>query len=520
MIHLRVSGDESCKDYFPHFLWLMRDCNIKHSDGHSFTDYVIEKYDLAPKKGKDSGRSQILSLFPSFICHQVVHPAGDKEPHLTPIDQLNKRFDAGIKDAIVQLCDKIDIKRGLNDVSLTSDLFIDLAEQCIKVLNADRRISYLNSSWKITCQIRLEVLSKRLIFSYQEELKKRLKFPVEEGDIKNPDEVTLFGMHSTMKSKMLSQLHQECKYSLPHETTLTSKIEKDFEEAISKGLTVLRNDNHLQSNTYCLKIFSQIDDKQSLVDMKKAYMNKAKGPAKHDVFKSKTSHISGPPVVYLYPKRNKVTLSWDKPKINPDAAKKFEIEIKGKNESTWKQLSNDVHSPLDITHSTFKDLLPNHVYQVRIRGYNELKRGIGDFSKPQTIIIPCGVPNKPSCPTIQVCMKEPTKVILQVATLSKSQENGKPVKKIIIEKKTCNNKWDTEIKKDYKSNYGESTWKDYLRVDNYNKKIPTSYRVIMRNDIGDSEPSEPVALDHATIIPGPPVNLKHSETTSNSIQLS
>ena len=520
LIHLcnkPISADESCKDYFPHFLWLMRDWNIKHSDGCSFTDYMIKNC-LAPKKGKDSGRSQILSLFPSFTCHKVVRPGGE-EPHLTLIDDLDKRFDAGIKDAIVQLCDKIDVKRGSNNVSYTSDIFIHLAEQYIKDLNTDDCITDLNLNWKITCQTRLETLSKKLILSYQEEME-RNKFPVEEGEIKKPDKVTLFGMHSTIKSITMSQLHQECQNLLPHEKKLTSKIKKDFEEAISKELTELRNDNHLQSNTYCLKIFSQIDDKQSLEDRKKAYMNKAKGPAKHDVFKSKTSHISGPPEVFRHPQKNKVRLTWNKPKINPDAAKKFEIEIKEQNGKTWQKLSNDVHSPLDITHSTFKDLLPNHIYQVRIRGYDELKRGIGDFSKPQTIIIPCGVPNKPLCPTIQACMKDPTKVILQVATLSKLQENGKPVKKIIIEKKTRNNKWNTEIGKDYKSNYGESTWKDYLRVDNYDKKIPTSYRVIMRNDIGDSEPSEPVALDHATIIPGPPVSLKQGEITSNSIQLS
>ena len=511
-----ISGDESCKDYFPHFFWLIRDCNTEHSDGRSFTDYIKEEY-LIPKKGKDSGRSQILSLFPSFTCHKVVRPGG-KEPHDTRIDDLDERFDAGIKNAIIQLCDKIDIKRGLNDVSLTSDMFIDLAEQYIKALNADDHISDLNLSWKITCQTRLEALSKKLILSYQEEMQ-NLKFPVEEDQIKKPDEVTLFGMHSTIKNEIQSQLHQECQKLLPHEKNLTSKIEEDFEEAISKQLTELRKGNHLQSIDYCSKIFSEIDDTQTLEDMKKLYMDKAMGPAKHDVFNSKTSHISGPPVIKVFhkPQKNKVTLTWDKPEINPDAARKFEIEIKEQNESTWKQLSNDVHSPLDITYSTSKELLPNHVYQVRIRGYNELKRGIGDFSEPHTITIPCGVPSKPVCPTIQVCMKDPTKVILQVATLSKLQENGKPVKKIIIQKKTHNNKWITEMEHNYESN-GESTWRGYtLNLDNM--KIPTSFQVIMRNDIGDSVPSEPVVLDHTIIIPGQPVNLKHGEITSNSIQL-
>ena len=32
--------------------------------------------------------------------HQAMRPAGE-EPHLTPIDNLDKRFDPGIKDAIV-----------------------------------------------------------------------------------------------------------------------------------------------------------------------------------------------------------------------------------------------------------------------------------------------------------------------------------------------------------------------------------------------------------------------------------
>ena len=484
----------------------MRDCNIKHSD---LTDHMIEKYF---KKGKDSGRSQIPTLFPSFTCHQVMRPGGE-EPHLTPIDDLDKKFDAGIKDTITQLCDKIDIKRGLNNLPLTSDVFVQLADQYIKALNADDCITDLSLNWKITCQTRLEALSKKLILSYQEEVQK--KFPVDEGEIKKPDKVTLFGIHSTIESEIRSQLHQECQKLLPHEKSLTSKIKEDFEEAISKQLTVLKKDNYLQSIDYCSKIFSQIDDTQTLEDRKKLYMDKAKGPAKHDVFESKTSHISGPPEVYQDLQKNKVTLTWDKPKLNPDAAKKFEIELKEQNGSTWKKLSNDVHSPLDITYSTSKELLPGHVYQVRIRGYNELKRGIGDFSKPQTITIPCGVPNKPSCPTIQVCMKEPTKMTLQVATLSKSQENGKPVKKIIIQKKTPK-KWITVTEKDYESNYGESTWKDYLGLD----EIPTNYRVIMRNGIGESEPSEPVVLDLATIIPGSPVNLKHGEITSNSIQLS
>ena len=506
----------------------MRDCKIKLSAGLSLTDHIINKY-LTPNESEresDNGRSQLLTLFPSFKCHMVNRP-GSEEPHLTPIPKLEKNFDAGIKDAIKILCNNINWKKCIdrND-PLTSDLYVKLAKEYIVELNTYNGIADLSVSWKATCHNRLESLSKELVRDYQKKMEE-IKFPVEEDGMNTQEKITLHGKHTTVLHDKKKTLKKECEFLLPGNETTHSKIENDMKERIMTIFELLKLKNHNVSEDHCSLVFNRLYDTQRLLnleDLRKQYMVEAIGPAKDIVYEKETSHIPGPPVVAkseIHQRNEKtVVLKWNKPKVNPDAAESYELEIKGVNGDSWKKLKDNVQSPLNITSSAFKEMLPNYTYKIRLRGHNKSKKGIGEFSKPCKITVPCGVPCKPSSPVIQVCMDDPTKVKLSIAKLPELEENGKPVKKIIIQKSDDEKEWINCKENDY-SRHKQST-AIIMKLDNYNQNITPlyKYRVIMKNDIGDSEPSSPVNLDPAEIIPGQVLKFKTTGVTCESISLS
>ena len=507
----------------------MRDCKIKLSAGLSLTDHIINKY-LTPNESEresDDGRSQLLTLFPSFKCHMVNRPGGE-EPHLTQIPKLDESFDAGIKDAIEILCSNISWKKCIDrDDPLTSDLYVKLAKEYIEALNTDNGITDLSVSWKATCHNRLESLSKEFVCDYKEKMEE-IKFPVEENGVNTQEKKTLNGKHFTVLHDKWTKLKKECEFLLPGKETTHSKIENDMKERIMTIFELLKLRNHEASKDHCSQVFNRLYDAQHLLnleELRKQYMVEAIGPAKDIVYEKETSHIPGPPVVEKSEigqrKEKTVVLKWNQPKVNPDAAESYELEIKGANGDSWKRLKDNLQSPLNITSSAFKEMLPNQTYQIRLRGYNRSIRGIGEFSKPCTITVPCGVPSKPSSPTIQVCKDDPTKVELFIAKLPELKENGKPVKKIIIQKSDNKKKKWIDCKENDYSSHKQST-AIVMKLDNYDQKMTPlyEYRVIMKNDIGDSEPSSPVVLDPTEIIPGQVLKFKTTEVTCESISLS
>ena len=178
LIHLRdepITDNDSSKNYkiFPNFFWLMRDCKIKPSNDLSLTEHIIQKYLTQGLESRyNDRRSHVLTLFPSFDCHQIRHPASDEEPHLTPIYELNHNFNAEIKKAIELLCSSISYKRCLqSDEPLTSEIFVRLAKQYIQALNTDTGITDINLNWDTVCQNRLDSLSEELVLEYQSQMR-------------------------------------------------------------------------------------------------------------------------------------------------------------------------------------------------------------------------------------------------------------------------------------------------------------------------------------------------------------
>ncbi|XP_035663760.1 guanylate-binding protein 6-like [Branchiostoma floridae] len=122
------------REFFPNFLWLLRDVSLKMQDKNrkdmTPTEYLITKVlrrqgdddDIDESTSDKVGRA-ILSFFPSVECATLERPSGDREVMnniAQHTDSLNPEFNEGVHDLVVTLLLKARAKRGYHKGSTVS----------------------------------------------------------------------------------------------------------------------------------------------------------------------------------------------------------------------------------------------------------------------------------------------------------------------------------------------------------------------------------------------------------------
>ena len=226
-----------------------------------------------------------------------------------------------------------------------------------------------------------------------------------------------------------------------------------------------------------------------------------------DVVELKTSELyPGPPEelnCITVPEKREGIISWSAPSINPSSALSYQLKYKQGESGTWKwcEIDDDKKQVVTI-------MEPATLYYVRVRALNSIHEG--NWRKAE-FTTKAWKPNKPMKPTIEINSTNCLQVILTVQMLSKDEENGSTVSKIIVQRSTEDSKEWIELP-EHQIADGKQEMRIKTDLESATKETTFYFRVAMRNDVGISEPSDAVAIHSSKLYPGQPQSLDCSSS--------
>lgn len=195
--HITVKSEnqsnEDLHQYFPSFLWVVRDFSLQLVDEHgtqlSSKEY-LEKA-LMPQKGnseaceeKNKIRTMIKTFFKDRECWTLVRPTTD-EAELQHLDRkeletLRPEFISQTKDLRLHILTSLKPKE-LQGKALNGEMFSDLIESYVNAINSGAA-PCIESTWAYLCRNQLAKALQDSEELYEKEISKRLEneFPVPE----------------------------------------------------------------------------------------------------------------------------------------------------------------------------------------------------------------------------------------------------------------------------------------------------------------------------------------------------
>ncbi len=228
------------------------------------------------------------------------------------------------------------------------------------------------------------------------------------------------------------------------------------------------------------------------------------------------------------PEARNVKLSWNLPRENGNAAKRYEVLIKDTEDHNWTVLENtSVHQKrFNETLSyeaTVNDLSPFTTYHFGVQGVNNTTRNtrVGDriIIETTTNRAPPDKPLKPIA--VEPIMGEPLHAKLQLKMLTKQLINGSPVDSVIIECEHNKEKTCSEVLLTAEQQVENTT--TMLTIDLPNLQDPQnnlySFRIRMKNGEGESPRSDAFLFPVSELQPGPPKNIQISDVTAHTLNV-
>ena len=513
----------------------------------SMTEYANTRY-FAVGQGsnsrKDTNVRIIKEVFPTIEC-KTISPSG--------CDMLNtpQSFNLEVNDAIQHVFERIKPKYGFNKLQpLTGSMLAALLVQYVNAVNDHGDSVLLEESYLNAVKLEMNEIIKQISADYSDSLKKILQLPLEEGDVD-----VLMSSHVSLKEDCMMKWSDFVKDSVAkpqtfvnqhpslleyHVITFTEKLEilckeinrfvppskatlgensvqiemiQTFQEIIVKihdnevvggKLQIYVDQNRAASQHSCEKCFEELYRQQtsnsSEVDLQKleaSYKKKAIGPAKNTVFQDLSATIPGPPVniKQVDATGKTITISWNKLEA---AVSSYEVicRLPQKGVVYFKSFHND-ELKCEIT-----GLQPNTEYNVRVRGKNESRVGVychAILCKTKICV--------PKCPDLpQISAKSPENGTLTVKALPIENRNGGRITQVIVSKRGEKSADWTDIVHNVDPHEKDSY---ILNVDVTCSSEDSSifFRVKMKNEAGESEPSMKCELSADNMKPGPPHNV-------------
>ena len=342
------------RNYFPDFLWLLRDFTLQLADTHgrqiTARDYMVKKVlvssDSYPPAPTDYVAGIIRASFPSIDC-QTIPPPSDDPYILQNIEDhegsLSEAFNTSITCVIEHILKNITIKKGFHSSQIvTGEMLAELMDQFVEVLNSPDAVPNLENAWQAIVTSRIETTVASLVKEYEKEMEDFAValMPMEEelsyrlaGQEDDDASQSLMDMHRKILDKITRKLEEAFGTLVPLGTMLGPKtageVRKEFTEKLSV-MVVEREDtsassgsvkaevcggvlykfisrNLKESKEHCMRLFTELytDFKQKvnnpdytfeqlkhdLEEMRSEYFARAIGPAKWDVYEEKREQL-------------------------------------------------------------------------------------------------------------------------------------------------------------------------------------------------------------------------------------
>ena len=394
------------------------------------------------QKDCDNIIKAICTLFPQpLMCEWLPPPCLDPTA-LRSIEKEGKVDDDFVKcsdEVISTIKASLGPKMGFDRVTkITGSDLVELAKSYIGSINKKGSVPSLEQGWMAVIKLKLSEEAKSLISAYEKDMEEAVdgKLPMQERAIETDVNVeTLMGLHkiilatkqAALVEKIRQLLHkpnQEEQSAEPAEESevgleVIAGFERDIfveEDGAVKSGALFRfvTQNMKESEAYCEELWDKLFKDHEIQKtatkalnqfnavictevcleiqlLREEYNTEAKGPARAKVFSSMNEKlddietlmksIPGPPVnlAVVGKAKNAIKLQWDRPEINPDAAKKFIVQYR-RGKKDWEKVTVTAEQ----WHIARK-LKSNTRYEFRVASLNDeneqVKKDIEDVIK-------------------------------------------------------------------------------------------------------------------------------------------
>ena len=328
------------KQYFPDFLWLLRDVTLQPADRNGKLVTPVEYLFNEVLDDTHETARALKGCFHSLDCLTLPPPTVDEDvlQHIElHEDQLSQKFVSRVTDLLKSLRDKVHIKSGFgSSEGIDGPTLVLLIAKYLEAVNDPNAVPCLDSTWEAVTGIRLKAITNQLLKGYESDMDRQVLnyLPMEETS----GEKALMSIHETTLKEKVTALLDAAKYLSP-KLTVDSRAtwEKELQDQFTTQIIVEEVDtstgtkcvvggilhsylkrNYDMSLEYCAVKFNSLyqqirqkidselsshekdgvkrqvpptytyndyqDDKKTL---QKEYFAAALGPAKHEVWRNK-----------------------------------------------------------------------------------------------------------------------------------------------------------------------------------------------------------------------------------------
>ena len=262
-IHLNSSGPKegqgSYSEYFPEFMWVVRDFTLRLVDSENndispqeYLEKALQMLKLGENDEKNRIRKCLIEYFKRRDCTTLVRPI-EREQDLQnldnlEIDSLRSEFVQQVNLLREKVLYKIQAK-SLNGTELNGEMFSNLIDSYIEAMN-NGVVPNIESSWTLVCKLQNKKTMDEAKEIYDKSLIVIKKSPVSEEN--------LVKIHKKAKKDAISHLST---FIVVEDPKLLSELEK----FISQKFLLYKDDNLLtikkESNNFLKQSFEKIEQR-------------------------------------------------------------------------------------------------------------------------------------------------------------------------------------------------------------------------------------------------------------------